>query len=150
MYVCMYYVYTLCMYILYVYVCTYVRIYVYVRMYVCMYELNTTIHSCIHTITQTHTHYINIHSCAVCVLKVSAATHNIFAYRFTCPLTRILHHDCDDDGETAAGARLAELLRLMHLDGVAVIVSRVSYLYVCMYSMYEYMYVFMYSMYECM
>ena len=64
--------------------------------------------------------------CAVCVLKVSAATHNIFAYRFTCPLTRILHHDCDDDGETAAGARLAELLRLMHLDGVAVIVSRVS------------------------
>eukprot|EP01036_Dinobryon_divergens_P032740 gene32740-42394_t len=38
--------------------------------------------------------------------------------------SRILHHDCDDDGETAAGARLAELLRLMHLDGVAVIVSR--------------------------
>lgn len=56
--------------------------------------------------------------------KVAHATHNISAYRFTCPNTGILFHDCDDDGETAAGARLGELLRLMKIDGVAVVVSR--------------------------
>ncbi|RYH30823.1 YigZ family protein [archaeon] len=35
-----------------------------------------------------------------------------------------MHHDCDDDGETAAGSRLAEMIRLMKVDNVAVIVSR--------------------------
>ncbi len=35
-----------------------------------------------------------------------------------------MYHDCDDDGEKAAGSRLAELLRLMKQDGIAVIVSR--------------------------
>ena len=36
--------------------------------------------------------------------KVARATHNIFAYRFTCPNgTGIVYHDCDDDGESAAG-----------------------------------------------
>lgn len=33
-------------------------------------------------------------------------------------------HDNDDDGESAAGGRLAEMIRLMGIDGVAVIVSR--------------------------
>lgn len=56
--------------------------------------------------------------------KFARATHNIFAYRFTCPKTGIVHHDCDDDGETAAGSRLAETIRLMKVDNVAVIVSR--------------------------
>lgn len=56
--------------------------------------------------------------------KVARATHNIFAYRFTCKKTGIVYHDNDDDGETAAGARLAEMMRLMGVDGVAVIVSR--------------------------
>lgn len=62
----------------------------------------------------------------VCVLdkRCARATHNIFAYRFTCPTTGICHHDYDDDGEDAAGGRVAELLRLMGADGVAVIVSR--------------------------
>ena len=34
------------------------------------------------------------------------------------------YNDCDDDGETAAGSRLAEILRIMGVTGVAVIVSR--------------------------
>ena len=56
--------------------------------------------------------------------KFARATHNIFAYRFECPTTHVVYHDYDDDGETAAGGRLAELLRLMGISGVAVIVSR--------------------------
>lgn len=53
------------------------------------------------------------------------ATHNIFAYRFTCERSGITHNDCDDDGETAAGTRLAELLRLVGLKrGAAVVVTR--------------------------
>lgn len=43
--------------------------------------------------------------------KYSKATHNIFAYRFECDVKNVLCHDYDDDGETAAGSRLAELLR---------------------------------------
>lgn len=57
--------------------------------------------------------------------KIARATHNIFAYRFTCPNgTGVVYHDCDDDGETAAAGRVAEMIRLMGVDGVAIIVSR--------------------------
>lgn len=56
--------------------------------------------------------------------RIAKATHNIFAYRFTCSKSGAVYHDCDDDGESAAGAKLAEVLRLMSADGVAVIVSR--------------------------
>ena len=56
--------------------------------------------------------------------QISKATHNIFAYRFTDAVSGVCYHDCDDDGETAAGSRLAEILRLMGASGVAVIVSR--------------------------
>jgi hypothetical protein len=57
--------------------------------------------------------------------RVARATHNIFAFRFTCIKgTGVVYHDCDDDGETAAAGRLAEMIRLMGIDGVAVIVSR--------------------------
>jgi hypothetical protein len=55
--------------------------------------------------------------------RVARATHNIFAYRFT-DVVGLVHHDCDDDGETAAGSRLAETLRLMGVNNVAVIVTR--------------------------
>jgi hypothetical protein len=55
--------------------------------------------------------------------RVARATHNIFAYRFT-DVAGLVHHDCDDDGETAAGSRLAETLRLMGVNNVAVIVTR--------------------------
>lgn len=43
--------------------------------------------------------------------KFMKATHNIFAYRFSSG--SVVVNDCDDDGETAAGSRLAEVLRLM-------------------------------------
>lgn len=56
--------------------------------------------------------------------QVARATHNIFAYRFTCRDSGILYHDNDDDGESAAGSRLAEMIRLMNVDGMAVIVTR--------------------------
>lgn len=57
--------------------------------------------------------------------RYGRATHNIFAYRFTCGVSGVVHNDCDDDGESAAGARLAEMLRLMNLTrGVAIVVSR--------------------------
>ena len=55
---------------------------------------------------------------------MAKATHNIFAYRFTDSSTGICFHDNDDDGETAAGSRLAEILRLMGANGVAVVVTR--------------------------
>ena len=54
--------------------------------------------------------------------KVSRATHNILVYRFT--KGNLIYHDYDDDGETAAGSRLAEILRLMEVDNIAIIVSR--------------------------
>jgi putative IMPACT (imprinted ancient) family translation regulator len=69
----------------------------------------------------------DVHSFREVVLsdrKVARATHNIFAYRFTCPRTGVSYHDNDDDGETAAGGRLAEMIRLMKIDGVAIIVTR--------------------------
>ena len=51
--------------------------------------------------------------------KISKATHNIFVYRFTCPESSVSYHDHDDDGETAAGGRLAEVIRLMEVDNIA-------------------------------
>lgn len=56
--------------------------------------------------------------------RVSAATHNIMAYRFTDPASGLIHHDYDDDGECAAGGRLAEMVRLMGASNVIVVVSR--------------------------
>ena len=81
--------------------------------------------------------------------RVKRATHNMKAYRFYTPPTSdvegrssnsgLIHHDCDDDGESAAGTKIAELIRLMNIvpfkedkkkgalvpgTGLAVIVSR--------------------------
>jgi hypothetical protein len=56
--------------------------------------------------------------------RISKATHNMFAYRFTDPSTGALVADNDDDGEDAAGTRLAELLELMRAEDVVVVVSR--------------------------
>lgn len=36
----------------------------------------------------------------------------------------VLKHDNDDDGEDAAGSRLAHLLEMRHEDGIAIVVSR--------------------------
>lgn len=54
--------------------------------------------------------------------RCARATHNIFVFRFTSK--DCCYHDHDDDGETAAGSRLAEILRLMEVDGIAIIVTR--------------------------
>lgn len=50
-----------------------------------------------------------------------------YAYRFSETLSNgstILKHDNDDDGEDAAGSRLAQLLEMRKEDGVLVLVSR--------------------------
>jgi hypothetical protein len=59
--------------------------------------------------------------------KIQRATHNMYAYRFIERLEdgrEILKHDNDDDGEDAAGSRLAQLLQMRKEDGVLVLVSR--------------------------
>ncbi|KAI5780955.1 ribosomal protein S5 domain 2-type protein [Geopyxis carbonaria] len=56
--------------------------------------------------------------------RIKKATHNIMAYRYTNPATGNTAHDNDDDGETAAGSRLAHLLELMQVSDVLVVVSR--------------------------
>mmetsp|Transcript_30761 Transcript_30761/g.66097 ORF Transcript_30761/g.66097 Transcript_30761/m.66097 type:complete len:307 (-) Transcript_30761:187-1107(-) len=56
--------------------------------------------------------------------KIARATHNIFAYRFWDEQRGVQVSDNDDDGENAAGGRLATLLELMHVNNVIVVVSR--------------------------
>lgn len=38
--------------------------------------------------------------------------------------SRVVHRDCDDDGETAAGGRMAHLLEALHCENALVVVSR--------------------------
>ncbi|THV08148.1 UPF0029-domain-containing protein, partial [Dendrothele bispora CBS 962.96] len=55
--------------------------------------------------------------------RISRAAHPIInAWR--CKVGNILHQDNDDDGETAAGGRLAHLLQILDLTNVLVIVTR--------------------------
>jgi putative IMPACT (imprinted ancient) family translation regulator len=59
--------------------------------------------------------------------KIQRATHNMYAWRLTEALkdgNLILKHDNDDDGEDAAGSRMALLLHQRKEDGVLVVVSR--------------------------
>jgi len=59
--------------------------------------------------------------------KIQRAAHNMFAYRFVDKLEdgrELLKHDNDDDGEDAAGSKLAHLLEMRKEDGVLVLVSR--------------------------
>lgn len=61
--------------------------------------------------------------------KISRATHNMYAYRIIIPSTlpsgEPIHiADNDDDGEDAAGPKLAQLLSLMNAENVIVVVSR--------------------------
>jgi len=56
--------------------------------------------------------------------RIARATHNIRAYRFTDAASGSRVADNDDDGEDAAGGRLAHLLELMAADNVLVVVSR--------------------------
>lgn len=61
--------------------------------------------------------------------KLQRATHNMYAYRITKPGGpagggEVLYQDNDDDGEAAAGTRLAHLLSVMGVVNVLVVVSR--------------------------
>ena len=74
-------------------------------------------------------------SLPACDKRLAKATHNISAYRILMhdsgletPAANLstgrVVADCDDDGETAAGGRLARLLQLMKVSNVLVVVSR--------------------------
>ncbi|KAK7696239.1 hypothetical protein QCA50_000892 [Cerrena zonata] len=55
--------------------------------------------------------------------RIARAAHPIInAWR--CQVDTVLHQDNDDDGETAAGGRLAHLLQILEVNNVLVIVSR--------------------------
>ncbi|KAJ3518461.1 hypothetical protein NMY22_g13663 [Coprinellus aureogranulatus] len=55
--------------------------------------------------------------------KIARAAHPIInAWR--CQVGSLLHQDNDDDGETAAGGRLAHLLQILEVNNVLVIVTR--------------------------
>jgi hypothetical protein len=56
--------------------------------------------------------------------KIGRASHNVVYHRYRDPLTQIDCHDNDDDGETGAGSRLAEMMHLMGVTDVFVMVSR--------------------------
>ncbi|KAI5854438.1 RWD repeat domain-containing protein [Tricharina praecox] len=55
--------------------------------------------------------------------KIQKATHNISAFRIVRE-NGVVVQDNDDDGETAAGSRLAHLLQVMDVKDVCVVVSR--------------------------
>ncbi|KAI9000229.1 ribosomal protein S5 domain 2-type protein [Gaertneriomyces semiglobifer] len=55
--------------------------------------------------------------------RIQRATHNITAYRIVRENASVLQ-DNDDDGETAAGSRLAHLMQIMDVRNVVVVVSR--------------------------
>lgn len=59
--------------------------------------------------------------------RIAGATHNIRAYRIVAPRgdgAVTVTADNDDDGEDAAGGRLAHLLELMHAENVIVVITR--------------------------
>eukprot|EP00929_Paragymnodinium_shiwhaense_P076017 TRINITY_DN38989_c0_g1_i1.p1 TRINITY_DN38989_c0_g1~~TRINITY_DN38989_c0_g1_i1.p1 ORF type:complete len:533 (-),score=142.67 TRINITY_DN38989_c0_g1_i1:254-1852(-) len=56
--------------------------------------------------------------------KIAVATHNIVAYRFQDTERNVLVSDNDDDGEAAAGGKLAALLEMRGAMGIFVMVSR--------------------------
>jgi len=56
--------------------------------------------------------------------KIAKATHNISAYRIQDPHKNVSYQDNDDDGEAAAGGRLAHLLQVMDVWNMLVVVSR--------------------------
>ncbi|BFZ61472.1 hypothetical protein YB2330_002538 [Saitoella coloradoensis] len=56
--------------------------------------------------------------------KIARATHNMVAWRIVTPGSGQVIQDNDDDGETAAGSRMAHLLELTSVQNVIVIVSR--------------------------
>ncbi|GAK65339.1 UPF0029-domain-containing protein [Moesziomyces antarcticus] len=56
--------------------------------------------------------------------RVARATHPIINAWVCRGADGVVHRDCDDDGETAAGGRLAHLLSILELENVLVVVTR--------------------------
>lgn len=56
--------------------------------------------------------------------KIARATHNQYAWRLWDEARGAQLHDNDDDGESGAGSKLAELLEFMAVNNVLVVVSR--------------------------
>jgi putative IMPACT (imprinted ancient) family translation regulator len=63
--------------------------------------------------------------------KIARATHNMVAYRIIeerrtdkDEVRTIRHQDCEDDGETGAGAKLLHLLEILDARNVLVVVTR--------------------------
>ncbi|KAJ1023510.1 hypothetical protein NDA16_003127 [Ustilago loliicola] len=56
--------------------------------------------------------------------RVVRATHPIINAWVCKAADGVVHRDCDDDGETAAGGRLAHLLSILELENVIVVVTR--------------------------
>lgn len=56
--------------------------------------------------------------------KIQRATHNMYAFRVFDVQKQAQVNDNDDDGENAAGGKLAELLAVMGVNNVIVVVSR--------------------------
>lgn len=55
--------------------------------------------------------------------RIAKAAHPIIN-AWTCEVNDVVHADNDDNGETAAGGRLAHLLRILGVDDVLVVVTR--------------------------
>ncbi|KAI6024451.1 ribosomal protein S5 domain 2-type protein [Pisolithus marmoratus] len=55
--------------------------------------------------------------------QIARATHPVI-HAWRCKVGNVLHQDNDDDGETAAGSRLAHLLSILEIDAVLVVVTR--------------------------
>ncbi|CAM9666918.1 unnamed protein product, partial [Hapterophycus canaliculatus] len=56
--------------------------------------------------------------------KIARATHNVAAWRVWDDARGVQLHDNDDDGESAAGSRLAHMLAITGAQNVVVVVSR--------------------------
>ena len=63
-------------------------------------------------------------NCLLLDKKIQRATHNMYAFRVWDVKKQAQVNDNDDDGEAAAGGKLAELLHFMDANNVIVVVSR--------------------------
>ncbi|KZO98060.1 UPF0029-domain-containing protein, partial [Calocera viscosa TUFC12733] len=55
--------------------------------------------------------------------RISKAAHPVI-HAWRCQVENVLHHGNSDDGETAAGGRIADLLKILDVNNVLVIVTR--------------------------
>jgi len=85
------------------------------------------------SVFQAHVARINSKDDAIAVLsklkennKIASATHNIYAWMTTTTKNgkNFGIHDCEDDGEHGAGAKLLNLLSLMQVQDIIVVVTR--------------------------